>query len=438
MSRSEKLERIALSIPKIVLPNEKVDLKKWAVVACDQFTSNQKYWQDVENYVGSAPSTLRLMYPEAYLEESKEAKENRIKTIKDTMQAYIDDEVVTTLDEGFVLVRRESDGLVRYGLMVALDLEAYDYSKDSKSKIRATEGTILSRIPPRVEIRSGCPLELPHILVLLNDKDETVIEPLIQKASGLKKLYDIDLMKNGGNVRGYYVHSEEDINNVVDALDNLLKGLDEKNPLLYAMGDGNHSFATAKACWENIKKELSEEEKLTHPSRYCLVELENIFDKGLEFEPIHRVFFNCNKTQLLKYTMNHVEGVDLVTVDTLEHLEKAINVDDGLQHCGLITKDGYVDMQITNSDANIAPGTIQFVIDEMAETNKDIVVDYIHGIKETAELGEKQGNLGLILPDVSKDTFFETVLVDGALPRKTFSMGEAHQKRYYLEARELN
>ncbi len=438
MNRKEKLERVALSVPKIVLPSDNVDLKKWAVVACDQFTSNQKYWQDVENIVKDSPSTLRLMYPEAYLEESKDAKENRIKNIKATMQKYMDNKVVKTLEPGFVLVKRDSDGLTRYGLMVALDLEAYDYSKGSKSKIRATEGTILSRIPPRVEIRSGCPLELPHILVLLNDKDETVIEPLVKKSSKLQKLYDIELMKNGGNVKGYFVNDEKDIDNVIDALDNLLSKLDPKNPLLYAMGDGNHSFATAKACWENIKKDLSEEEKLTHPSRYCLVELENIYDKGLEFEPIHRVFFNCDKNKLLKYTMNYCESVDLVNVDTLENLEKAINVNDGKQHCGLITKDGYLDMQISNSKANIAPGTIQYVIDEMSEKEKDVVVDYIHGISETAELGQKDNNLGLILPDVSKDTFFETVLVDGALPRKTFSMGEAHQKRYYLEARELN
>ena len=278
----------------ILLPKEGIDCEKWAVVACDQYTSQEEYWESLSEYVGDSPSTLRLIYPEVYLEKGD--KNAIISSINENMNKYLKDGIFTEYKDSFILVKRDTESGTRYGLMVALDLEAYSYAKDSKTLIRATEGTILSRIPPRKEIRKDAPIELPHIMVLISDKDRTVIEPLRDKRESLKKVYDTDLNKNGGHITGYLVDGKEEKEEIAKAFKALYDALDPKNPLLFAMGDGNHSLATAKSCWEDIKANLTEEEKKNHRARYALVELENIFDPGLQFEPIHRVFFNIGTT----------------------------------------------------------------------------------------------------------------------------------------------
>ena len=276
----------------ILLPKKGIDCEKWAVVACDQYTSQPEYWESLSQFVGDSPSTLRLIYPEVYLDRGD--KEAIISSINENMNKYLEEDVFTLYKDSFILVKRDTESGTRYGLMVALDLEAYSYAKDSRTLIRATEGTILSRIPPRKEIRKDAPIELPHIMVLISDKDRSIIEPLRDKRDSLSVVYDTDLNKNGGHITGYLVDGNEDKDKIANAFKALYDALDPKNPLLFAMGDGNHSLATAKSCWEDIKKDLSEEEKKNHPARFALVELENIFDSGLQFEPIHRVFFNID------------------------------------------------------------------------------------------------------------------------------------------------
>jgi len=430
----EKLKSCGLSASSIMLPGPGVDYEKWAVVACDQYTSERDYWKKAEECASGSPSTLNLIYPECYLED--EDKEERIARINETMRKYVKDGVFKTYPDCLILVERTTESGTRYGLMASLDLEEYSYDKDSVSLIRATEGTILSRIPPRKEIRKNADLEIPHIMVLISDGKRTVIEPLRDKKEKLKKVYDTDLMLSGGHVKGYLVDSDEDLEGVADAFIELKKKLDPKNPLLFAMGDGNHSLATAKSCWEDIKKGLSEEEKKSHPARYALVELENIFDEALFFEPIHRVFFGLTTDKFDELLKPYAEKIEKTQVKCVNCLSKAINEKDGKQHFGVITDRGYVDYALSGAKASIAAGTIQSVIDEM-NRDKIATVDYIHGKDVTDRLGKEDGNIGLLLPEVSKETFFSSIIRDKAFPRKTFSIGHANEKRYYMEAKSI-
>lgn len=429
---NKKLESMGLIAADIMLPKKGTDLYKWAVVACDQYTSEKDYWEDVAKIVGDDPSTLKLIFPECYLEDG-DSKE-RIANINKTMKAYVDAELFETYPETFFLVKRTCASGSRWGLMAALDLDKYCWEKDSKSLIRATEGTILSRIPPRKEIRKDAPLEIPHIMVLISDEKRSVIEPLAAKTAELNKVYDFDLMKNGGHLEAWAVNSDADLNQVAKAFEALTSGLKAENPLLFAMGDGNHSFATAKSCWEDIKKTLSEEERKKHPARFCLVELENIFDPGLIFEPIHRVLFNVPEEVFLEELKKNAGEVHTETVGCRNCIAKKI-ADQKTQSFGYCVKGKHVVVTLDKPSANIAAGTLQKVIDALIA--KGYSVDYIHGADVTDKLGSEEGNIGLFLPAIDKGTFFETIIKDGALPRKTFSMGEANEKRFYMEARKI-
>ncbi len=431
----ERLSKLALNPADIMLPKKGIDLNKWAVVACDQYTSNRAYWERVKSYIGSYPSTLPLIFPEVYLEDGN--SDEIISNINKTMKSYVDNDIFDTYSSCFFLVKRTVGGKSRLGLMATLDLECYDFSVDSTSLIRATEGTILSRIPPRKAIRENAPLELPHIMVLIDDKEKTLIEPFAKSLSKLKKVYDTELMENGGEIQGYLINRDEDLESIAAALEGLYNKLDPSNPLLFAMGDGNHSLATAKSCWEDIKNNLSEEEKLTHPARFALVEIENIHDDGLEFEPIHRVLFNLTKNDFEKLLIKHCSSFTATQLDNKETLKKSIEEVDG-QTFGFATKDdGILLYKIEDPEGSIAAGTIQLILDEMVENNIGSL-DYIHGFDETIELGTQDNNIAILMPEVSKSTFFDAIIKDKALPRKTFSMGEANEKRYYLEARSLN
>ena len=290
---------VGVLVPSVLLPRTGTDYSKWAVVACDQYTSQPAYWEEAEALVADAPSTLKLILPEAYLGKPGEAE--RIQKIQRAMRTYLDTGVLREQEQGFVLVRREAEGKTRLGLILALDLEEYDYAKGSQTLIRATEGTIVERIPPRLRIREGAPMELPHILVLIDDPGRTVIEPLAVQADKLPLLYDTELMLGGGHVTGRLVADPELIGNVLGALA-VLNDADAfqakygqgHKPMLFAMGDGNHSFATAKAAWEQLKPTLSEAERKDHPARFALVEIENVHDEGIVFEPIHRVLFGVD------------------------------------------------------------------------------------------------------------------------------------------------
>ena len=432
-TREERFSLYGFRSADILLPKKDQDAKKWAVVACDQYTSERDYWKKVEDYAEGSPSTLNLIFPECYLEDP--GKEERIQSINEMMEGYLEDEVLDEYRDSFILVERTTESGTRYGLMAALDLEKYDYSKDSVSLIRATEGTILDRIPPRKEIRKNASLELPHIMVLISDKERAIIEPLRDKKDELEMVYDTDLMMNGGHIKGYLVDRECDIDGILDGFGNLYEKLDPKNPLLFAMGDGNHSLATAKSCWEDLKATLSEEERENHPARYALVELENIYDEGLMFEPIHRVFFDIDWHDFQDELMKNSIQVYLHKVADTDEIVRAINMG-GKQKFGIINENGYYTVELTKPSAFLAAGTVQNVIDSLVKSGK-CSIDYIHGVDVTEELGKKPGNIGVILPDVSKDTFFESILKDKAFPRKTFSIGHANEKRFYMEARKI-
>ena len=424
------MKKTGFSSADVLLPKKGIDLKKWAVIACDQYTADPEYWEKVEESVGEAPSTLRITLPEIYLE--KEGKEERIRKINTTMDEYLENGIFTEYKDSYILVERKSETGTRFGIVGKIDLEEYDYSKDSKSQVRATEGTILSRIPPRKEIRYAAPLELPHIMILISDEKRTVIESMRDKRDELEVIYDTDLMMAGGHVRGYLINREEDKKSIDDGLSQMLESLDPENPLLFAMGDGNHSLATAKSLWEDIKEELSEEEKERHPARYALVEIENIFDEGLQFEPIHRIFYSLTLDRFDEAISTFAPVVRKEKIDK-EEISKLINK----EKRAFVLYDGneYTLYMMDGTEKELAAWTIQSVIDTLL-FEKACTVDYIHGMEETLSLAGN-GNIAVILPDIPKETFFASILSDSAFPRKTFSIGHANEKRYYMEARKI-
>jgi len=430
---------IGIQIPQVFLPKPGTDLTKWAVIACDQFTSQPEYWNDVKKVVGSAPSTLNLTFPEVYLEKS--GGEQRIQNIQATMRKYMDEGILQPY-EGLVYVERTVGGKTRKGIVLCLDLEAYDYNKGSSSLIRATEGTIVDRLPPRMKIREGAILELPHILVLIDDPNGTVMEPLSTAKSSLKKLYDFDLMLGSGHLAGYAVNEEFE-NKVVEALRGLAKpetfaakyGIDKDQPvLLFAMGDGNHSLATAKAIWEKIKPQVG----MDHPARYALVEIENVHDEGLKFEPIHRVLFGLKKDLFAELEKTFGGNLIYKPLASAEAMVKAVDSADGQnQTIGFVGGGKFGVIEIANPSSNLPVGTIQPFLDIFLKQGGAEKIDYVHGEDVTVKLGSQPNNAGFYLPGMSKSDLFKTVILDGALPRKTFSMGEAREKRFYMEARKI-
>jgi hypothetical protein len=430
---------VAVEVPRVLLPKQGANYYKWAVVACDQFTSQPEYWEEAKRIVGKSPSTLELILPEAYLE--KPGEEERIAGKKAHMREYLDRGVLEEMPQGFVLVTRTVGGSTRTGLMMALDLEAYDYAKGSETLIRASEGTIVSRIPPRMRIREGAPIELPHILVLIDDPDRTVIEPLTHKKNTLKKLYDTDLMQAGGHITGHLVSGEDDVYGVLNALGRLKDAgrfrekYGERAPMLFAMGDGNHSFATAKACWEKIKTGIPESEWAGHPARYALVEVENVHDEGIVFEPIHRVVFGASGNRAIETLLRHLKAQNGSARVELGRLPCAQGGDEHI--IPFITGEVEGAFVVSDPRTQLSVGTLQAAIDELLNEIAGTEVDYIHGADVVKELSKKGGAIGFLLPAMKKSEFFSTVVLDGALPRKTFSMGEANEKRYYMECRAI-
>ncbi len=432
---------IAVQVPDILLPKQGIDLQKWAVIAVDQFTSEPEYWEQVEQIVGEAPSTLRLVLPEIYLENAD--VEARIGKIQQTMRRYLD-EGVFEARQGMIYVERTAAGKTRKGIMLALDLEQYDYTKGSQSLIRATEGTIIERLPPRMKIRRGAALELPHILVLIDDPGQTVIEPLADKKRYLPKLYDFDLMLDSGHLCGYAVNDPDLEEKVIYALRQLADpqifaekyGLKSAQPiLLFAMGDGNHSLATAKAIWEEMKPKVG----LDHPARYALVEVENVHDTGLEFKPIHRILFGIKKDLYQALEAEFGENYTYHAVSSKEEMVQWVNRGDPSgQLIGILGggRDFGV-IRITNPSSNLPVGTIQPFLDGFLKNGGAEKIDYVHGEEVILRLGLQSNNAGIYLAGMAKSDLFKTVILDGALPRKTFSMGEAKEKRFYMEARRI-
>ena len=424
---NKKFEKLGFYPADILMPKGQ-DMNKWAVVACDQFTSEPEYWRSVEEKVGADPSTLRLILPEAKLKDPN--VDSIIGDINASMKKYLDGGVFETMSESLIYVeRQQSDGRIRHGLIGMVDLDAYDFTPGSGALIRATEGTVLDRIPPRAKVRRNAPIELPHVMLLIDNPERTVIEPLTAAVDGMEKIYDFELMQKGGHIRGYKLSAAQ-IDAVAEALEGLTSdeamqskyGVSGVAPLLFAVGDGNHSLATAKACYEEQKAGKTPEEYLKLPARYALVEVVNNHDDALQFEPIHRVVFDIDKDRFMEMFMaaypNAYEGK-------------------GEGHVIEFVWEG-VDTFYTVPDPKVqlAVGTLQAVIDDYVK-NVGGEVDYIHGDDVTRELGSKSGNMGFLLPAMGKEQLFKTVMADGVLPRKTFSMGHAQDKRYYIEARAI-
>lgn len=409
----------------ILLPKN-IDMTKWSVVACDQYTSEMDYWNEVEKIVGASPSTLRITLPEIFLEDSD--VNERINKINDTMKEYLDEDLFYELKDSMIyLERTQADGRVREGLMGMVDLEDYSYEKGSQTLIRATEKTVIERIPPRLKVRENALLELPHIMILIDDEKKKIIEDLKNEVTDSDVVYDFDLMENGGHIKGYKLNNDS-MTKVEEGLEALCDkeyfekkyNVKDKGILLFAMGDGNHSLATAKANYENVKKTMTPDEYLNHPSRYALVELVNLHSEALEFEPIHRVIFDTDVNKLIEELYKYYD----------------INEEGNDQYFELVTKDIDKKLYISNPKSNIAVGSIQMFLDEYLKDNKG-KLDYIHGDETTKNMGMEENNVAILFEAMPKEELFRTVILDGALPRKTFSMGHSYDKRYYLEARKI-
>lgn len=415
--------KLPLKKTNILIPNENIDLSKWTVIACDQYTSNQEYWDNVEKIVGDNPSTLRLTLPEIYLE--KEDEQERINKINNTMKEYLSTNVLKEYkDTMFYIERILANNKVRKGLIGVIDLEEYDFKEGSTSLIRATEKTIIERIPPRVKIRENASLELPHIMLLIDNEEKDIIDDI--DSSKLDKIYDFDLMNDSGHIVGYQL-PENEINRIFNCLEECLdKELfnkkyqtENKDVLLFAVGDGNHSLATAKTIYEQLKETLSEDEYLNHPSRYALVEIVNLHSESLDFEPIHRVVFNVDVENILKELNSYYD----------------LNTTGVGQRFKVITSNEEKIYYISNPKSNLSVGSIQVFLDEYLK-DKSSKVDYIHEEEAVTKLIEND-NIGFIFDTISKNDLFKTVILEGTLPRKTFSMGISNDKRFYLESRKI-
>ena len=396
--------------PHILLPRKGVDMSKYAVIACDQYTSNIPYWDSLKEYVGNNPSTFHMIYPEAYLENTD--KESYIASINKNIDSYLKDNVLEDIGESFILVERvTSFGVRRLGLIISVDLEDYDFKKGSKALIRASEATIVERIPPRLQIRKDAAIELPHVLLLFDDKEKTIVEPLYKNRDKLEKVYDFELNKDGGHIRGYKITDTE---SVVKKFDDLYHK--NNNGLLFIVGDGNHSLATAKAHWDIVKEKLSEKERETHPARYALVEVNNLYDDGIIFEPIHRILFNVKDDFIPRLRMS-CHG---------EHRSYIYSIEGG-------KVEFFIDKNAPQDYLQI-----QTFLDIYLKENPEVKIDFIHDDEELLNVAKANpGSVAIFMPALTKDDLFDYLSKDAVLPRKSFSMGHANEKRYYLEAKKI-
>ena len=396
-----------IRVPEILVPNEVVDLTKWAVVACDQFTCQPEYWKNLESFIDESPSTYQMILPEVYLESMKP---ETIEKINQHMNDYLSRDMFKSLGHSFILIERKTSELhTRLGLLINIDLETYDYKEGSKPLIRTTEKTILSRIPPRVAIRKDAPLEFSHVMLLMDDPKKELIESLYQKREMYQKVYDFELNMMGGHITGYQITDTEPI---IQSFYQLIDG--QKDPILFIAGDGNHSLATAKAHWETIKQKLTKQQRENHPARYTLVEVVNIYDDGLEFEGIHRVLFNASP--------------DFLT--GLFHV-----IDKEVESWAYTSETDKIPFFIPESTA-LAYEQVQNYIDDYLKLHPEVTIDFIHGDQELIDVCKRHPNsVGIRMPSLERKDLFPFIKLGKVLPRKSFSMGCATAKRYYLESR---
>ena len=419
-----RLAALGVKVPEILLPKSGTDFFKWAVIACDQFTQDRNYWEQVRNITSGAPSCLDLIFPEIYLEDGGvQGRGKRILDIRNSMGAYVSGDIFAPHRHCCVyLERRTPHNAMRRGLVLSVDLEQYDWSPAARPLIRSTEGTVPERLPSRIEIRRDAPLELPHVLLLIDDEEDTLLPSLGKIARKSQPLYQTPLMMDSGDISGWPVDTEEAWALLADGLEALAAKADNRYgvkpsgeaPFLFAVGDGNHSLATAKAVWEEYKKAHAGDAGLAnHPARWALVEIENIFDPGISFEPIHRVIFGVEPDELLK-ALAALKDIRCQSGNSSRVIE------------------------IESLSPEIATASLQPLLDNFVR-EKNLSIDYIHGRDEVLRLAADSARqaVGLLLPPVRKDGFFKTVAQNGPLPRKSFSMGEACEKRFYLECRKL-
>ena len=444
-------EPIGVKVPKILFPDKNVDLNKWAVIACDQFTSRPDYWTKVKNHVNGSPSTLNMVLPELYINESD--IDERLISINNHMKKYINKNILVEYEPCLIYVERKLLSGIRKGLMLLIDLEKYDYHTGSQSLIRATEEVVENRLPPRVKIRKNALIESPHALMLIDDIENEVIEPVSLIKNDFEKIYDFDLMFDGGHITGYKISDEKIIFDIFKNLEKLCDkntfikryNLDiNKEPLLFAVGDGNHSLAAAKVLWEDIKKDLPSNMQSNHPARFALVELVNVNDDSIVFEPIHRIVFDINIDTFFNEVKNYFSCLDcpvsIIKEDkntNIEELLAKFSKDTNSHQIPYVSGQYKGFVSVDKPVFNIEAGTLQYFIDKFIENHPGTKIDYIHELETLETLGKKEGNIGFYLPPMHKSQLFETVILNGSLPRKTFSMGEAKEKRYYLECRKI-
>jgi len=391
-------------------------MKKWSVIACDQYTSDNFYWNKIKDFAGDEMSALNLIFPEIYLDiESYEQQNERIKNIVGYMKSYEKD-LKCYKNSMFYIERKLKNGKVRRGIIGAVDLEEYDYRKDSKARIRSTEETVASRIPPRVKIRENALVEMPHVMILYNDKNDDIISVLSQQLDSFETVYDFDLMQDSGKITGYNL-DKTSIGFVKNALCKANSG-----GFVFAVGDGNHSLATAKECWENVKKTTSNYSN--HPARYALTEIVNIYDESLEFEPIYRILF----------------AVD--PIDVIENMKKVWDISEdtpsgeNCQEFEIYYGENQKKIYLQNPNYSLFVKNLQVFLDDYLH-ERGGRIDYVHGKTETIEFAKKNNAIGFIFDTMRKSDLFPTIEKDGVLPRKTFSMGEADDKRFYIECRKI-
>ncbi|MDR1288051.1 MAG: DUF1015 domain-containing protein [Treponema sp.] len=446
------LEDLGLAVPGVLLPRPGVDLAKWAVIACDQYTQDRSYWERADKERSGAPSALDLVLPEIYLEDRCSA---RIRAIHGNMKKYLEEGIFAPPRRAWVyLERNTSYSKKRRGLLAALDLERYDFRPEARSMIRATEGTVPERLPVRMEIRRGAPLEIPHVIVLIDDEEDLLLPGLAERTKQSAPAYETSLMLGGGEVSGWFLDREKDTAFLTRSLADLAERSLTRygpadsggTPFLYAAGDGNHSLAAAKEIWEEYKKNLPEDSGAgkteghfpDHPARWALVEIENLYDPAVRFEPIHRIVFNACLDELLAL-LAELPGFSRRELAGAKELSRLTNDPDARgNRLGLLGGGRFV--LVENTAPGLAAVSLQPLLDrfvkERANREASPLIDYIHGGEELFRL-TGTNSTGILLPPVKKNGFFESVARTGPLPRKSFSMGESREKRYYLECRQL-
>lgn len=398
-----------IRVPSLLLPNPTIDLTYFSVIACDQFTSQKSYWDDLKQLIGTSPSALNMIFPEAYLNIVDEKK--YIENINKTIKQYLKDNILVEIGECFVLVERQTPFMERrLGLVIAVDLEAYSFLPGSKSLIRATEATVVERIPPRLKIRKNALIELSHVQFLFNDKNKTIIEKLYENRQNLPILYDFPLNQNGGHLKGYKI---VDTKEIIEEFNTLVT--EESDNLMFVVGDGNHSLATAKTHWDKIKVKLTKEERLNHPARFSIIEVINLYDDGLLFEPIHRVVFNVGE--------EFISGLKMAVQGSFE--------------THLYTENKQIPFLIPTITP-MAYRLVQDYIDKYLLEHPEASVDYVHDLSHTYQVvDENKNSVAIIMPSLAKEDLFDYIAKGDVLPRKTFSMGYAVEKRYYLESKKI-